>query len=92
MRFRRFPAIVLALVAVALTAVIAGRVAAEPDPPPPDTSPIVIVPSAPVAPSPPRTPRTRGPADERDGGFGRTVPRPRDFDDDADRRPDRLPD
>lgn len=89
MRFRRFPAIVLALVAVALTAVIASRVAAEPDPPPPDTTPIVIAPSAPPMPS---TPRTRGPADERDGGFGRTVPRPRDFDDDADRRPDRLPD
>ena len=43
---RRLPAAVLAVIALALTAVIVSRVSAGADPAPRDTTPIVIAPDA----------------------------------------------
>jgi type IV secretory pathway VirB10-like protein len=76
---RRLPGAVLAVVAVALTVVIATRVSAGADPEPRDTSPIVITPSATpkTTPTPKPTKTTERPDD-----YEQTVPPPRNLDDD----------
>jgi hypothetical protein len=70
---RRLPAAVLAVVALALTAIIVSRVSAGADPAPRDTTPIRIDPNA--SPTP-----TVGPGD--DDQSGKVTPRLRDDDDD----------
>jgi hypothetical protein len=70
---RRLPAAVLAVIALALTAVIVSRVSAGADPAPRDTTPIVISPDA--SPSPTST----TPSDDKSG---KVTPRVRDDDDD----------
>ena len=71
---RRLPAAVLAVVALALTAVIVSRVSAGAEPAPRDTTPIVITPDA----SP--TPATTPTPDDDDSG--KVTPQLRDDDDD----------
>jgi hypothetical protein len=71
---RRLPAAVLAVIALALTAVIVSRVSAGADPAPRDTTPIVISPDA--NPSPTST------TPSGDDKSGKVTPRVRDDDDD----------
>ena len=73
---RRLPAAVLAVVALALTAVIVSRVSAGADPAPRDTTPIVIAPES--SPTPTATPT---PGDDDDHS-GKVTPQLRDDDDD----------
>jgi len=70
----RLPAMVLAIVALALTAVIVSRVSAGADPAPRDTTPIRIDPNANPTP-------TLAPGDDGDKS-GKVTPRLRDDDDD----------
>lgn len=69
---RRLPAAVLAVVALALTAVIVSRVSAGADPAPRDTTPIRIDPGASPTPT----------AADEDDRSGKVTPRLRDDDDD----------
>lgn len=80
---RRLPGLLLAVVAVALTAVIFGRVSAGADPAPQDTTPIVLEPSPPAStsPEPQPTPST-SPTNAPDDGDAQVTPRLRDDDDD----------
>ena len=71
---RRLPATVLAVVALALTAIIVSRVSAGADPAPRDTTPIRIDPDA----SPAPTTARGGDGDQS----GKVTPRLRDDDDD----------
>ncbi|MET0822164.1 MAG: hypothetical protein ABWY58_14465 [Aeromicrobium sp.] len=87
-RTYRLPALLLAVVAIAATAVIGLRLAADADRgPQDDTSPVVLTPSTPPAPTPLATtaPTVQpGSDDDDDEFFDRTVPAPRDYDDDDD--------
>jgi len=70
---RRLPAAVLAVVALALTAVIVSRVSAGADPAPRDTTPITVAPGS--GPTPTTATRT-------DDHSGKITPKVRDDDDD----------
>jgi len=78
---RRLPPTVLAVVALALTAVIVSRVSAGADPAPQDLRPIVISPAA--SPTPPATTTTPSSDDDGDDDddYEREVPEPKDIDD-----------
>lgn len=75
---RRLPGLLLAVVAVALLAVIVGRVSAGADPAPQDTSPIVLKTPPPSTPTP--TPSVTPTSDDDDDD--QVKPRLRDDDDD----------
>lgn len=81
---RRLPGLLLAVVAIALTAVIAGRVSAGADPAPQDTQPIVLeTTQAPSSPTPTPTPSASPSIDtDDDDDDDRVKPRLRDDDDD----------
>lgn len=80
---RRLPALVMAVIALALTAVITMRVAAGADSEPQDFTPIVISPAATPTPTPTTTTRPSDDGDD-DDDYEREVPPPKDIDDDDD--------